>query len=146
MGTEFHVALIAFFGVVLSAVVSWITTWFTLKRAGSQKLAEYRKEWIEELRKKIASFVTVTFDRELEKKTKKIDGPISEAERKMILDQTHIYMEILMYLNPAEVSHRNLEERLAQMSEMTTNYVENSIIPLSRAVLKTEWDRLKTEI
>ncbi len=146
MSNELNVALIALSGVVLSVVGSGLVSWFVAKRAGSQRLADYRREWIEGLRQKLAAFAVATFDYQMEQGKRNPSGTVSEKEHQASLRQMQLYFEVLLNLNPKEAAHVELERRLAKLAGGEVNFSEDSIIPIARSVLKAEWDRLKTEV
>lgn len=155
-------AVIAAVAAISAGFISWNVSNETLRKASQARLAEYRREWIENLRTNIAEYSSNRFQRyqhksqyEAAKRAK--DPETAKYHRNMMIEctgrqgQNHSY--ILLCLNPEEVEHANFEEVLRDTlnfdREKRKKYFEedeSTFEDYARRILKLEWDRLKKEL
>jgi hypothetical protein len=132
-----------------------------LAQQSKQRLAEFRKEWIENLRIQLAGFRASSYrrrtaktNREFYKKSKNNDLTRMWNEKYMEFTEetARSYHYVLLCLNEGEAEHAalmarmklHLEEKQEELDALTgTNAPE--FLTLARAVLKKEWERLKSE-
>jgi hypothetical protein len=158
-------AIIAAIAAIASACISALTSYSASKRSGVQKIAEFRKEWIENLRVHFAEFHSTYF--RLALLVMKYRRAKDAGQKHQFGEQMHdgfvrlqyLHNYIILMLNPAEELHQQMESRVRQM---VTNLVEDeetdergastpnvsdlqSYSDLARKILKAEWNRLKSE-
>ena len=133
-----------------------------IRHGGTQRIAEFRKEWIEELRRNVAEFLMAEAQsRVLKNKMELMGGLPGTSEftlsKAMQFHDAHLEAEaraarsletILLSLNPNEPAHKELLGSLKPVWESRDDrkISHTEIIELTRKVLKTEWDRLTDEI
>ena len=149
MSQEFLIALIAFAGVLISVIASSLVTLWINSRASRQRIAEFRKEWIEELRQKLSEYISLTMEIRVEGELSNQEGSTVLSQKSLDLLHKRLRLEsyLLLSLNPDEIEHKKLRDKILELSapgELGSSIP--SIIDLARAVLKKEWDRLKSEI
>lgn len=148
---------------LLLAGVAALISWLNFRKSGSQRIAQFRKEWIENLRVHFAEFESTWYIiRVLNAQLKiAIDDAIGTKlrEEKQAKYERIAYLRryILLMLNPEEDLHQQMEDRMkammsklteAQKNENEPNQAENELPKfsvLSRKILKAEWQKLKTE-
>ncbi len=162
----FAAAAFALIGVVWSNIVAQKA----LKLTSRHRLADFRKEWIESLRKDVADLLsqdtimlnTFTQLNDLKTATKGADDPslaqrlLSESvevikqREKAKADRLSSYSSILLKLNDEEAENGELIESLNSVL-VANNMAESSkartvVIVKARALFKREWIRLNSEL
>jgi len=147
MSTVIVVSIIAMFGVLVSAGLSAAISLFISFRASKSRVAEFRKEWIEDLRIKLSEYISMTMEIRVEfERSKKSDSDLLSEE---ILGLLHKRLEsyIKLSLNPDESEHSKLLNTIDVLSDPDSQETSiPTIVDTARMVLKKEWDRLKSEI
>ncbi len=162
--TDLNAAVIAAFIAALAAISSAvISAWFGLsiaKRTASQKLAEMRQLWIEDLRNHLADFVGLVH-RILNESTS--ESPPAEKEKSLKIwnaDLMRMESYISMKLNHDEAPHSRLANVVGQtrggaaiFSHGPTDHLMQriqrhleEIDHLARFVFKVEWNKASDEI
>jgi hypothetical protein len=123
-----------------------------------QKLADYRRDWIEDLRSHLADFSAAAYRRRIvweQYKSHKKAGKAAELPGLVV--QYIEYTEVLtrhdahirLSLNEDEAEHKELLDQLKLHKEKKYDEIEQSpakFSSIARRVLKTEWERLKNEL
>lgn len=133
----------------------------TIALQGKQRLAEFRKEWIENLRIHLANYRAADFRRKNAKvnmakfqKNQNKDQNTLWAERYLEFteESSREFHYVSLCLNEGEPEHSALLVRMrAHQNEdeveikKLTDSKAPEFLELARAVLKKEWERLKTE-
>jgi hypothetical protein len=153
--TDFaNVALNAATFVAAAAAV--VFTHRTVQIQRKQKLAEFRKEWVENLRNKLADF------RAANSRKQNAQRNIDNFKKEKNLEQLNFWSSkfldyheevarahsyIKLCLNIEEEDHRALVEKIERMSEGETNDDPTTGFHLLAAkVLKAEWKKVKNEL
>ncbi len=123
-----------------------------------QKLAEFRKEWIENLRTHLAEFTAATYRRATAKQRLEVYSNKSKNIQ-LAREWREKYMQfteevarhnsyIILCLNGKEPEHEELIKKMQQYVDEQYELVKQKprIHELARAVLKKEWERLKTDV
>ena len=129
-------ALIAFFGVGLTLILSWRNANRQRKSAHILKVAEMRQEWINSLRDAMSKFQSYG-----------VTPGVSQAtEREFYEYGTRI--ELLM--NPKDPDYAELHDCLygflAAKDNMDKYRANPSFVGICQRILKREWETLKREI
>jgi hypothetical protein len=140
-----------------SAVSAGVSVWAS-RRAGSQKLAEMREAWIDDLRNKLAEFVGTTH-----RIMNEVDNPATDDRdtrlRQLNSDLMRIESYISMKINHEELTSKRLVDAMAQ-SRGCAAYISNGapglnartdshlreVQSVSRLVMKSEWNRVKNDV
>jgi hypothetical protein len=158
-------AVIAACAAIASAGISALTSWSMSRRTGIQKIAEFRKEWIENLRIHFAEFHSICVGltigiRQYRRQKNEQERHRLSLEIKDKYERLHyLHNYILLMLNPSEELHQEMERKLRQIFKELTDNGENGDGPspessalnlqeysqLARKILKAEWSRLKSE-
>jgi hypothetical protein len=133
-----------------------------LKAGGPRRLAEVKKEWIEQLRSQIASFLAADARMRFgglkakEIAEMAIDHPMANEQFTKGLDiisaaQAEKFAAcemILLLTNDTEPLHQALHASLQKNEALASDTVSNhdEVLAAARAVLRSEWNRLKIEI
>jgi len=162
-GVAATAAVIAACAAIASAVISALTSYAASRRSGVQKIAEFRKEWIENLRTHFAEFhstcaeisvVVKQYDNARDNNAKDRIGEEMKAKMGRL---SYLHNYIVLMLNPAEQLHQQMEEKLRAMRLSLLKTTEHPQIvdqqpldlkafsELARKILKAEWNRLKSE-
>jgi hypothetical protein len=154
------IALVASFTAFATSVWSNKIARDALKATGAQRLAEFRKEWVENLRLHIAEFHSLAFNRLVLSTTNDDLGETAPSHRKVesinrnqkeisasLMRTSYLKSYIDLMLNPNEDEHKTLSSLLKEVavSRPSQENLRNLVVQ-SRLVLKSEWDRLKREI
>jgi hypothetical protein len=152
-------AIIAALAAIFSAVISAIFGVLSAKRSASQKLAEMRQLWIEDLRDQLADFVgtvhRIMNQRSVESRERKNEQSIENLNSDLMRLESYISLK----LNHEEAAPRRLVNVVKQvrgaaayMSHGAMDLVSRTVVHLgevdevARFVFKTEWDRASDEI
>jgi hypothetical protein len=158
-------AIIAACAALASAGVSALTSWSMSRRSGVQKIAEFRKEWIENLRVNFAEFhstcslLTLVIKQYKAAKDFAAQERLGEEMKARYERLNYLHNYIVLMLNPSEELHQQMENRLKVMFTSLFPTVEHpedatavpsplelrSFTDLARKILKAEWNRLKSE-
>lgn len=145
--------------LLLAGVAAFIS-WLNFRKSGSQKVAQFRKEWIENLRIHFAEFESTWYIirvlRAENEKTTDVDSKARIRNDLKAKYERFAYLRryILLMLNPEENMHHQMEDRMKKMMERLREKnnepeKEESDLPkfsvLSRKILKAEWKKLKSE-
>ena len=152
--------LILNIATLVAALAAAVTGIWAVRRAGFQKLAEFRKEWIENLRLHLAEYLAMTYavraldqitDIDLQKNDPEL-AKLKINEYQTSLNRlVQLQSYITMMLNEDEDSHRSIIESM----QLFTNSIRSGNSPEfnyaefehnSRIALKSEWKRVKDEI
>jgi len=154
-------AFVAAGAAVLTALVSALFNLSIARKVASQKLAEMRQIWIEDLRSRMADFLGCTHrilnqcspnkDHDQEK--------LSQELRELNAELVRLEEYISMKLNHEEEAHRRLVNVIACIRGATVMITAGNLSPvkhleaalaeaneLSRYIFKTEWDRASDEV
>jgi hypothetical protein len=158
-------AVIAACAAIATAVISALTSWSASRRSGIQKIAEFRKEWIENLRIHFAEYystciaISLVIKQYVGAKDATNKDTIGEQMKVKYERLNYLHNYIVLMLNPAEELHQLMEDRLKVMFMSlfeTVEHPENnaanaepldvkSFSDLARKILKAEWNHLKSE-
>ena len=135
-----------------------LVSWLGYKKSGSQKIAQFRKEWIENLRSHLAEYNSLRFQiitkrREFEKATKAGRGD-RQRELRASIDASlqrlsYVLAYIRLMLNKGEPLHDELLDLINQHTEKKYDLSREdrrSFSDKCRAVLKAEWEKAKSEM
>lgn len=153
-------AIIAAFAAISSAVISALIGLSNSKRSASQKLAEMRQVWIEDLRNHMADFVGVVHRILNESSSSKAREAKIERLEQLNADLMRLESYISMKLNQEEIPHGRLAAVVAQTRGASAHYSHtpttsfmdriqrhlHEIDELSRFVFKVEWNKASDEI
>lgn len=151
-------ASIAAFAAIVAALASLYSVYYQASRSSNLRLAEFRKEWIEDLRIKMSEFLSYTVDlgiriENLKKKAGENDIIVDEDFFERSNRQGEAYAFIALSINADEKTHKELLELMGRMmgtksSDIGALYEElgYNFIEKSKEVLKGEWNRLKREM
>ena len=135
-----------------------------LRATGKQRIADFRQNWIENLRQHVSEFMVASYKSDSAAKRLKVYTTkarnVSQArvwrERKIEAEQEMIghFSFVKLCLNPNERDHEQLLFSMtSMMNEEWIVKAENnafekdvSVNDAARAVLKREWERLKLDI
>ncbi|MGB9367289.1 MAG: hypothetical protein WCE79_14875 [Xanthobacteraceae bacterium] len=153
-------AIISALAAMTVGIVSAVTSVRIARQSASQKLAEMRQLWINELRNHIAEFIGTTHrilnesgsDRARESKTRileELNAALMRAESLISMHLNHdeeaskrlVYVVAQCRGAAAHMSHQPTPDMTARIH---SHLLE--IEALSRVVLKSEWNRVKDEI
>jgi hypothetical protein len=144
--------LVSLATLVLAGVAASVS-WLNFRKSGTQKLAQYRKEWIEDLRKHLSEFIAICFERISKRPNREAQGfdPDGADPRENNNSDWSRLVFLLAYLqlmlNKKEDLHQRLEKQLFTLANAdVTSSNLNELTETAKAVLKSEWDRLKTEL
>jgi hypothetical protein len=161
---ESHVAVLAAVisacAAIAAGIISAAIAWSLSIRARSQKIAEFRQAWIDDLRTHLAEFVGVVHRIKNESLS---DKPVSAKAlqlEQLNADLMRIESFISLKLNHEEAPSgrligviRQARGAAAYMSHNPSHTLSlriddhlNELDPVSRIVLKWEWNRVKDEI
>jgi hypothetical protein len=148
-------------GTAMIAVVTLYVSYKGFRQTKSQKLAEFRKDWIENLRSHFSEFGSLVFharalkritDMHTENKEKDIENKADEDYKETFVRLKYVHEYIRLMLNPSEDLHRQMDNL---MQDLIDDTLENEpetprenwpdFSDLARQILKTEWNRVKTE-
>ncbi|SCX29774.1 hypothetical protein [Agrobacterium rosae] len=154
-------AAVAAVAAIAAAVVSGFGVYIQSRTVSKMKIAEYRREWVEELRRNIVEFIAGKVSAKEAKRLRDVartKGDDNEANKQhenylvAIQRMGKSYVFIRLCLNPNEELHVELENVLDLVQNGTDAEIDAGIKKLgfsltekSRQVLKAEWDRLKKE-
>lgn len=153
-------AIIAAFAAISSAVISALIGLSNSKRSASQKLAEMRQVWIEDLRNHMADFVGVVHRILNESSSAKAKETKTERLEQLNADLMRLESYISMKLNQEETPHARLAGVVGQTRGASAHYSHTPTISfmeriqrhlheideLSRFVFKVEWNKASDEI
>ena len=140
-----------------------ITTLFSVRRNAQSRIAEFRKEWIENLRGHLSEFsgLCLTLTRiEIARRANEDSEHGTNSELVKHFERLYsVQSYIILMLNENETLHQVLERKLKVMAtnaldgkseKAEADKEETRDLPsfktITRQVLKSEWDRLKNEI
>jgi len=121
-------------GTFAAAIGAAWLSFLSLKKGGERRIAEFRREWIEDLRQHLASILSINSGLKTE--------PTEDDWRQTVL---HTEM-ILLMLNATEDSHNSLSEcvqRIARQEFSPENFA--NLRQSAREVMKAEWEKVKSE-
>ena len=151
------IGLAAFVGTILSNIIAYRA----VKSNGKQRIADYRKEWIENLRVQLAEFDNLSNQRAvLQKMRSQLESnPIHQINEELKLENMKefntafercraVNSYVVLMLNPNEEDHKKLSGILGDLLSTMEPSAEKlfELRHISQTVLKTEWDRLKIEL
>jgi hypothetical protein len=157
-------AIISAVAAVSSAAISAFTSWSVSRRGASQKLAEMREAWIDDLRNHLAEFVGVVHQILNEATNSTAFGGQAGADQKTLqgfnANLSRVESYITIKLNAEEEAAHRLIDVMGQLrggAAMLSNYLEPVIVPrlqahlgefqaLSSVIVKSEWQRVKNDI
>ncbi len=161
-----------FLGTAALAVSVWSnwTAYKAVKAAGKAKVAEFRKEWIESLRRDIAELLTqdinmLNCDKQLEDLKLAINNAndsqlasrlqsealeVIKQSSKAKADRLSAFGSILLKLNDEESYNGELVKSVKQIliaqSVAESDQARNQLVDNARSLFKQEWSRLTTEL
>ena len=138
---------------IAAAIISALTSYSVAKRAASQKIAEFRVDWIEGFRKDVAALYKIQYEIS-SIKNKKLSARTADEKsrvRKLYYKSSELKARILLRLkqdsdNPAEAQLERQLKRAVRSDGDEAQEQRQSIRELARSILKTEWNRARTEI
>jgi hypothetical protein len=144
---------------MMVAFVSLFVALRSTRASNNQRIAEFRQEWIDDLRQHVSQFVGATYEI-LNHTLSSVEG----ADRQRELDIKHSELKqlesfIAMKLNSHELDHRILVKLLAHTRGRAAAFSLNSgsdlaveidrlidlITDFSKLIYKVEWDRVRDE-
>jgi hypothetical protein len=135
-------AMAALAAVVISPLIS---IYVVKKEINSKVLSENRQAWINQLRERVATFLTLC------KRETPHTGDIAtdngaRADRTKQISQ--LANEIALFVNPMEADHSDLVRRIRSMEERCANWPapaaeDAEIVDVAQKILKREWERVK---
>jgi hypothetical protein len=141
------------FAVGLGTAFVAIASFQAIRRSGRQRIGEFRKEWIEDLRVHLAEILALNASQlQMQRES---DGVLAlnpdailyakEEEMKKASERKfYLISYVQLMLNKAEEAHRELEKIMFEVLQSgPTGESLNRFVTQSRLVLKTEWDRVK---
>jgi hypothetical protein len=171
-GTAFQIDFGNFTVGLATAAIALITLFIAVsnrKALRNQKIAEFRKEWIENLRGHFAEFVTLQKrarlarafrDRarkaEQQEKAEEFNSQYVELVEKLAYNRSYLSL----MLNPKETQHQVMERKIQEMMDAALKPKKHDNLELettqkktdlpkfrtiARSILKAEWDRVKRE-
>lgn len=134
-----------------------LLSWLNFRKSGSQKLAQFRKEWIENLRIHLAEYNSLRFRihtttqaiEHAKKTNKQRTAALTEKRDEALKRMGYVIAYIRLMMNEGEPLHDQLNEMISDHLEKSFNIPEASrkkFITLCRKVLKTEWEKAKSEM
>jgi hypothetical protein len=150
-------AVIAAFAGLVAVATSFYSTFHQQNRVGKLRLAEFRRDWIESLREKLASYLALSLQLDICQKKLKGQDPkelllIDQIEEMQIKLMSEFYY-IKLCLNKTETAHRELLEILELMLTEKLEIVQFklkerglNLADMADDILKTEWKKLKLEM
>jgi hypothetical protein len=150
--------LTAAFTTLAAVIISPLISIYVVKRQfAAQVISANRQKWINELRERIASFVTEISFLETEILPLKSDSPNTTLITKVITERSkriHLLLsEVELYINPNEVDHAKLMDLMHEAATITHNQLATGqktdrkygreITNLAQTILKREWVRVK---
>jgi hypothetical protein len=131
-----------------TALVAFMT-WRSASSSSYQKLADFRREWIEDLRQQVAAYISEITVLEGMKENRIAYSDVRKIRHQMTLIQ--------LSLNPAEDSHKSLLEKMRELYDSSIRPIDEAyhsnmhrktqeLVDASRSVFKTEWDKLRREM
>ncbi len=143
---------IAAFG---TAIWSNVIAHRALRTSGEQKLAEFRKEWIENLRTHFAEFVAATYSRAaaqrridvFAKKNVQLAREWREKYMQFTEEMQRHRSYIRLCLNLKEKAHETLIEMMEKYTKEKLDLASRDpeLHELAQAAIKKEWDELKSK-
>ena len=143
--------IVAALAVFVGPIVGWIAgrqqMLASLAVANKQILAPMRQAWINELRDNLAELASDTLHYFVSGMADRKD---SDYQKLTLLEH-----KISLMVNPEESDHhrlleviRNLVSALESGKERDSEFIDahKELVPLSRGILKREWDRVKGPI
>ena len=147
LSTEIIAALTALVAVIVSPVIS---VYVVRRQITAQVVSTNRQAWINELRTKIARFVTEVASLSWHRLE---DGSATPEIQKRLNNLVLLMSEIKLYINPKEKDHAHLVSLLSKSAQNAfaqlegkpapdENYVDE-ITKTAQGILKREWERVK---
>ncbi|MCA0930498.1 hypothetical protein [Ruegeria profundi] len=122
-----------------------------LKSAKEMKIAEFRQKWIDDMRRDVAEYVSLSATDIMSKETDDKDRQEEKEARRERL--TALSSQIYLRLNPNEdlserlaASIRNISEARRAKDISAMNDLLREFASISREILKGEWRRLKDDL
>ena len=145
-GISVLVAVIAAAAAVTSGILSNFFTYYQLKRSSQQRISEFRKDWIEDLRNKISEYLSLAYRRTHIKSQFDIRHTFSPelwratTEEMISTNEKFIFLTnyILLNLNRTESEHISLENKMEAIFKHDKKKIDQEPVftELSRVVLK----------
>ena len=140
-----HQSLVVAVGVpaltaIAAGAVSWITTRANLAASRRARLLEaalilanFRQNWINDLREDLARYSALTWDKEL------------QAEVSAKRDLVTLSASILMRLDPKDADHSKIRQALLNpIADPSSD--RDALAIVSQGVLNREWEKLKKDL
>jgi len=153
MTTELTVATIGAAAVIIAALIGFIVAVSSAVIAKEQKISEFRQEWINELRKDVASAIQLSYNCLYESQNAKNEDVIHrynlifrDVELKFILIKLKLNPNEDEFISTIDSLLYNFGELVKQTSMNTIINIQNDakkIEHLCHATLKNEWERVK---
>lgn len=126
-------------GTVALAVATVYISHRNLAQLRKQKVAEFRLQWVEDLRKDVASIVAL--------------ATIKNRSDQQVREMHEVQARIMLRLNRKEIDHLNVKDQIFELialmrGEKTGNVFEQAskVVMAFQDVFNTEWARIKSEI
>ncbi len=143
------VSLVSLLVALVAVIVGPITTVWMVRR---QIVIPIRQSWIEELRSKLSTFISLSDTLAYENRSgvkRSADDFVAFAER-----LGSVFYQIVLRLNPNEEEHSHLAENLELLRGQAFNSKSDAafteyratrerLVTLSREILKREWEKVK---
>jgi hypothetical protein len=127
----------------------------SIRRNADQRVAEFRKEWIENLRIHLAEIISLSASRQQLAQDREhmpafyTTPPLFKSDEYLQKKwERFFYLTsyVQLMLNSSEKAHKELERTMFElMKSGPTGERLNQFVTQSRFVLKTEWDRVKNQ-
>jgi hypothetical protein len=134
----------------LIAIVTLVVSLRNINSGQRQKIAEFRRAWIEELRGKIVRFSRIYALLHLEcSEVVDLDGNPARVWKEMNREQmeslnelTELRYYIDLMLNPKEEPHQRLMTMMDSFLSGSADVNIRQFHDLARQIMKSEWDRV----
>ena len=147
-----QIATLIFAG--FAAIVSWLN----FLKSGSQKVAQFRKEWIENLRTHLAEYNSLRF--RIQWTTAEINSAIESKDEKKVFELraindeafrriSYVIAYVRLMLNDGEPLHDDLNSLLTKHIDVEFDVADDDrkkFMKLCRQILKAEWEKTKSEM
>lgn len=143
----FVVAMVSLWVSRQSIFIANKNHYLLLKSSHSQKISDYRRDWIENLRNELAEFLrshsllsTKYGKNFLMSVIREVGSGKDNSELSSIVKNMN-YISLMLNLN--EDDHKKLDTMIKSVMTSESEYTIGQISEQARLILKKEWDRLK---
>lgn len=150
---------------VATILIAFITLFVALRsnsRANNQKIAEFRQQWIDDLRDQVSYYFKISHQIATSFLVAGNEKVAHQDTQDHYAELFELEYYVRLKLNPGEQDHqdlvkamvaiRNLAEKMRKPDQRSCETIEAfkqarlKLVNITKRVLKSEWDRLKDEI